>query len=383
MDGLTEMWITDDVVIVPVRKRRKRRAAGLPRAGRKTAAPAVERPGDLKVFMVLPTMRALFSLLLVCCLSGLQAQLKEHGPRPSDSAKAELTPEEYIDLWKPVAMDNMKQHGIPASITLAQGLLESRNGNSDLARQANNHFGIKCTSDWTGGKTYHDDDKRNECFRKYNDAADSFEDHSKFLQRQRYADLFTLRTTDYRGWAHGLKKAGYATDPRYPQKLIDLIERYELYKLDEGVDIAFATPLPGNPTPTSGRVDANEGAEISVGGGRLIELFEGRIKFIRAKNGDTYRGLANAQGMMPEQLARYNDTTKDAAIAEGQVVYLQPKRARSRSAKVHVVRQGDTLWSISQQRGVKMDKLATYNGITAETPLVNGQQLLLQKPRKK
>lgn len=381
MDGLTEMWITDDVVMVPVRKRRKRRQA-MPRPGRKQEAPA-RRPGDLKVFMVLPTLRALFGLLVLLAFTGASAQRKDQGPRRPDSARTELTPEEYIDLWRPVAMEKMREHGIPASITLAQGLLESRNGNSELARKANNHFGIKCTADWNGGKAYHDDDRRNECFRKYEDASQSFEDHSKFLQRPRYADLFALRSTDYKGWAHGLKRAGYATDPRYPQKLIDLIERYELYKLDEGIDIAYTAPLPGNPTRPTGALDANEGSEISVGGGRSIELFEGRIKFIRAKPGDTYRSIADQQGMMPDQLARYNDTKKDAGIAEGQVVFLQPKRNRSRSARVHVVRPGETLWGISQQRGVKMEKLAAYNGITGETPLTAGQQLQLQKPRKR
>ena len=132
----------------------------------------------------------------------------------------------YITKWKEVAIQKMKEHGIPASITLAQGLLESRSGQSDLTLEARNHFGIKCTPDWTGGKVYHDDDKKDDCFRKYKRDEDSFEDHSKFLMKPRYAGLFELKPTDYKGWAHGLKKAGYATDPRYPAKLIDLIERY-------------------------------------------------------------------------------------------------------------------------------------------------------------
>jgi hypothetical protein len=315
------MWIADDVVIVPVRKRRKRKCGLPPKAHRKMADP-VGKPADLKVFMVLPAMRAIFSISLI--LSFVAAHAQRSGPAAGSAGRNgrhEMTPEEYIDLWKPVALEKMTQHGIPASITLAQGLLESRNGNSELAREANNHFGIKCTGDWTGGKAYHDDDRRSECFRKYPDAADSFEDHSRFLQRSRYADLFTLRTTDYKGWAHGLKKAGYATDPNYPRKLIDLVERYELYKLDEGIDVVYAAPLPGNPTRPAGRLDAAEGEEIVVGGGRLIELFEGRIKFIRAKTGDSYPDLAQRMGMMrrPRNNTRRVPVKRSGTSASGTV----------------------------------------------------------------
>lgn len=140
--------------------------------------------------------------------------------------------EDYIALYKTAAIHQMNKYGVPASITLAQGILESSNGNSELARYANNHFGIKCTNDWTG-KSYHkDDDRKNECFRKYPNVEASYRDHSEFLKRSRYAALFNLRTTDYKGWARGLKKAGYATDPKYPELLINLIERYRLDKFD-------------------------------------------------------------------------------------------------------------------------------------------------------
>src|SRR3546814_726332 len=138
-----------------------------------------------------------------------------------------LDTEEYIRIYSSLAIEEMQRSGIPASITLAQGILESGNGNSRLARQANNHFGIKCTSDWKGGKTYKDDDRRNECFRVYRSARDSYHDHTEFLKRQRYRFLFDLKPDDYKAWAHGLKKAGYATNPRYPQLLIGLIERYQ------------------------------------------------------------------------------------------------------------------------------------------------------------
>ena len=387
MDGLVEMWITDDVVIVPVRKKRRKKAVKhVQKRGPERSRSSLNPLGgaaDLNVYMVLPALRAVFSLLLLIGLYPAHAQMSARA-QTSDAGDRndQTTPEEYIDQWKLVALDKMKAHGIPASITLAQGLLESRNGNSELAREANNHFGIKCTNDWDGGKAWHDDDKKHECFRKYREAADSFEDHSRFLQRSRYAELFTLRVTDYKGWARGLKKAGYATDPHYPQKLIDLIERYQLYKLDEGVDIAYTPPLPGNPKRPNVPIDANEGAEITVGGGRLVELFEGRIKFIHGKSGDTYRSLADELEMMPGQLAKYNDAEREAPIQEGQVIYLQPKRNKAKSAAVHVVVDGETLWSISQHCGVKLAKLAQYNGLAPDAPLKAGQQVRLQKPKR-
>jgi flagellum-specific peptidoglycan hydrolase FlgJ len=154
-----------------------------------------------------------------------------------DAPSIILTPtynstEDYIAFFKAVAIHEMKLYGIPASITLAQGILESGSGKGRLARQANNHFGIKC-HDWTGPRIYHDDDRAQECFRKYNDPSQSYRDHSLFLaKRKRYADLFKHKITDYKAWARGLKRAGYATDPQYPKKLISLIERYKLYRYD-------------------------------------------------------------------------------------------------------------------------------------------------------
>ena len=142
--------------------------------------------------------------------------------------------EEYISTWKTEAIRQMHLYKIPASITLAQGILESGNGVSELAKKSNNHFGIKCHADWEGGRTYHDDDEKGECFRKYKYVESSYEDHSQFLSgRRRYASLFTLRKTDYKGWSKGLKKAGYATDKNYPKKLIKIIETYELYEFDK------------------------------------------------------------------------------------------------------------------------------------------------------
>lgn len=296
-----------------------------------------------------------------------------------------FTSEEYITQWKAVAVKKMKEHGIPASITLAQGLLESGNGNSQLAREANNHFGIKCTPDWKGGRSYHDDDEKDDCFRSYRDATESFEDHSQFLMRQRYADLFTLKSTDYKGWAHGLKKAGYATDPNYPRKLIELIERYELHKLDEGVDVAYkpvGKDLPKPAPERRGRSGKVEGGTITISAGRKVELFEGRIKFIRAKQGDTFRKLANDLEMTHGMLARWNDMDKESTLSEGQVVYIQPKRNKAKDATEHIAREGESLWGVSQQYGVKLSKLAQYNGLSEDAQLSAGQRIALRKPKR-
>ncbi|MBP7155849.1 MAG: glucosaminidase domain-containing protein [Flavobacteriales bacterium] len=302
-----------------------------------------------------------------------------------------FTAEEYISEWKEVAVKKMKEHGIPASITLAQGLLESGNGNSVLALEGNNHFGIKCTPDWTGGRTYHDDDKKNDCFRKYKNAAQSYEDHAAFLQKARYASLFELKSTDYQGWAKGLKKAGYATDPNYPSKLITLIERYELHNLDRGVDVAYKPAKPSGNTstrststsnPNSSQRSRSEGQVITFGTGRSIEQFEGRIKFVRAKEGESFRDLAQQLEMTHGMIARWNDMDKNSTLKAGQVIYIQPKRNAAKSAKVHTGATGETLWDVSQKYGVKLARLSKFNGLPEDTRLSEGQQVLLRKAKK-
>lgn len=300
-----------------------------------------------------------------------------------------FTAEEYIAEWKEVAVKKMKEHGIPASITLAQGLLESGNGNSVLAREGNNHFGIKCTPDWTGGRTYHDDDKKNDCFRKYKNAAQSYEDHATFLQKSRYASLFELKSTDYQGWAKGLKKAGYATDPNYPSKLIALIERYELHNLDKGIDVAYKPKPSTSSSRTSSSTKSSApprtrsgGQVITFGTGRAIEQFEGRIKFVRAKEGETFRDLAQQLEMTHGMIARWNDMDKNATLKAGQVIYIQPKRSGAKSAKVHVAASGETLWDVSQQYGVKLKRLSKYNGIPEDARLSSGQKIDLRKVRR-
>lgn len=169
--------------------------------------------------------KVLYFFLALCIFSSCASRK----PIPQTTSN----PEQYIRTYAPTAIRNMQQYGIPASITLAQGILESASGNSDLAKKANNHFGIKCTSDWEGKSVRKDDDEKDECFRKYKNVSDSFEDHAKFLQRPRYQKLFSLDKIDYQAWAYGLKEAGYATNPNYPTLLINLIERYNLQEFDK------------------------------------------------------------------------------------------------------------------------------------------------------
>jgi len=303
---------------------------------------------------------------------------------PGGSAQ---TPQQYIEKWKSVAVKKMQEHGIPASITLAQGLLESRNGNSVLATEGNNHFGIKCTSDWTGGKVFHDDDKKNDCFRKYRNADQSFEDHSKFLERPRYAQLFELKPTDYKGWAHGLKKCGYATDPRYPSKLIDLIERYQMDNLDKGVDVSYASKGDAPSKAPSGKPahrsrNSNDDNTVTIGNMRPVELFDGRIKFVRARKGETVKDIADEIQQMPGLVANWNDIAKDGSLEEGQVVYIQPKRNKNKDRESCIADKGETLWGISQRYGVKLNKLAKYNNMGIADPVRAGQKVWLRRPRK-
>lgn len=217
--------------------------------------------------------------------------------RKNDGEYKNYSAEGYIKEYSEIAVREMKKYGIPASITLAQGMLESGNGNSSLARYANNHFGIKCTPDWDGRKYYKDDDRRNDCFRVYKDAEESFEDHSQFLRRKRYAQLFELKSTDYKRWAKGLKKAGYATNPKYPRLLIDLIERYELNRFDEK------------------RARDRRERETDNDNDRERTPSAGRTYIVR--KGDTLYRIATAHSITVEELMRLNklDST---AIAVGQ-----------------------------------------------------------------
>ena len=263
----------------------------------------------------------------------------------------------YIARYGNLAVDQMKKYGIPASITLAQGLLESDAGRSTLAVKCNNHFGIKCHSDWTGRKMYHDDDARQECFRCYSDADDSYRDHSLFLVNgSRYQSLFKLSVTDYKGWAKGLKAAGYATSPTYADKLIEIIERY-------GLD----------------RYDRNGAARLKPGQLPHQPMLVNGQRCVRLREGETLKDIAREYGMQLSLLRRFNEAERKFVPPAGTLIYLERKKSRAdREHRTYVVKKGDSLWSISQQFGVKMKPLANRNHLSDENPLSVGMTLLLR-----
>lgn len=263
-------------------------------------------------------------------------------------AEQKMTPEKYIESFKDDAVKEMLMYNIPASITLAQGMLESGNGNSDLAVYANNHFGIKCHRGWNGPTFIKDDDEKDECFRKYPSVLDSYTDHSQFLRtRSRYASLFELKNNDYKGWAEGLKAAGYATDPKYTKRLIELIETYQLYKYDRIEEVQNITATVLKPS--------------------IPEKFEAReilrfhlIKYVIVKPGDTFYKIAHDTDKDLWQLYKFNDLSPGDQLIAGQKLYIQPKRNKAKES-FHTVKKGETMKSISQLHGIKLKKLYRKN----------------------
>lgn len=252
---------------------------------------------------------------------------------------------DYINKYSDLAVEQMKEHKIPASITLAQGLLESGAGLSELARKSNNHFGIKCGSSWNGRTVRHDDDARQECFRAYRNPRDSYEDHSAFLKRgARYAFLFKLEITDYKGWARGLKKAGYATDPSYANRLITIIEDYDLYKYDR----------------RNGRGSKPEPVQLVSNAHQVYIANE--IAYIVARRGDTFKSLGKEFDMSWKKLVKYNDLQRDYTLTNGDIIYLKAKKKKaSKSHTVYIVKDGDSMHTISQKFGIQLKYLYKMN----------------------
>lgn len=312
--------------------------------------------------------------MVIGCTFSLYAQSEPTGSRAL-----------YLEQWKDEAIYQMAIHRIPASITLAQGILESGDGKSSLASRSNNHFGIKCHSDWTGGTVRHDDDRKDECFRAYEDASQSFEDHSVFLKKTRYESLFELDITDYKGWAKGLKKCGYATNPKYDRLLVELIERHELTTYDDAglALIEERDEFASNLADASEKEDRlNPKASLIMKGERAMQLSENQIQFITAKAGDQYDLLALELDMMPWQLYRYNEVkrnrnSKPYAPKVGEIIYLQPKRTRGNTLWLETA-QDETLWDASQRCGVKLSSLIRKNRLSQDASLQPGQKLSLQ-----
>lgn len=290
---------------------------------------------------------------------------------------------EFIRKYKHIAISEMERTGIPASITLAQGILESGCGKSELAVNANNHFGIKC-HDWTGATYAMDDDTQKECFRRYETPEQSWVDHSEFLMsRPRYAGLFKLKTTDYKAWARGLKAAGYATNPKYADLLIKIIEEEGLHKYDR----LIKNPRGGQPNLTDPSISVDEFAEsVSLQSEataptnyRNREEMRNGITCIEALPGDTYQRIADYYGIRLKKLLLINDKD-NAELVPGEMVYLKRKKtAAARGYEFHRVKAGDNLHSISQQYGVRLKNLCRNNYLSADTKLTEGEKIYLRK----
>lgn len=300
-----------------------------------------------------------------------------------------ITPEEYIQTYKDIAMREMRDHKIPASITLAQGLLESGAGNSALAREAKNHFGIKCHKGWEGKTYIMDDDEENECFRKYNNAEESFVDHSLFLTtRSRYAALFDLDITDYEGWARGLKAAGYATNPKYAQLLIDRIKLYDLAKYDE---IALGERSDDNQLPEIEPEDELFELAYSPKKRSVFELVDmtqdkrfiyenNGVRFVFAKEGETPEGLAKEFDIKYQRFCEYNllKHPDEMVFHSGDMVYLAPLRNKNWKAKKHTVEEGETLRDVALRFAVKPEKILKKNDLPKDASISKGQVLWLR-----
>ena len=296
----------------------------------------------------------------------------------------------YVEQFGAMAVSEMQRTGVPASITLAQGIIESDYGRSRLAREANNHFGIKCHSDWKGKKIYHDDDRRRECFRKYDNPEDSYTDHSDFLKNgSRYRSLFTLAPDDYKGWARGLKKAGYATNPKYAGMLIDMIEKNRLYLYDQHSMGRKVTDRPSGGSSKPAEVNDNklpvqqgDPGNVVLNSTRNRIQERNRIQYIIVKEGDTYRSLAEDFDLLSWELFRYNDLDDDQEIYPGQLLYLQPKRMKAEAGNdYHRVREGDTMYSVSQQYGIRLKILYELNRMDPGTEPSVGDELWLRRTR--
>ncbi len=297
------------------------------------------------------------------------------------TAAAQTPQEEYVQKYSAWAVEEMGRSGVPASITLAQGILESGAGMSRLASEGNNHFGIKCHKGWTGKSMKVDDDAPNECFRVYSSARESFQDHSDFLRyRDRYKFLFDLDPTDYKGWAYGLSKAGYATDPLYPAKLIKYIEEYDLARFDTG-EAAYVPPSPlAIEEPVAVDMSIPSGSEhISFSVSREMYSKNG-VPFIYSQEGETYASIAHENKLFLREILHFNDVTKDRGLEPGTIVYLQAKKTKTQKGldKYIVEEDGEDFHAICQRFAVKEKVILKKNGFREPVLLSEGDEIKLR-----
>lgn len=296
------------------------------------------------------------------------------------SQTKQLSREEYIQKFRDLAVSEMKRSGIPASITLAQGCLESNNGNSRLSNEGNNHFGIKCKSTWAGKRIYHDDDAPNECFRQYKNAEESYLDHTDFLiTNPRYSQLFALHVTNYKDWAIGLKKAGYATDPTYADRLIKIIEDNKLYVYDTATDLKELAKI--EQERLQEKKHPSQASQAMAN--RAIEVRNG-LKSIIVQQGDTFESIAKELGMSDWELYSYNDYWKGYQPRPTEILYIEYKPAKAdRKHLTHKVESGDNMHFIAQRYGIKQKPLYKRNRMKKGEEPKEGDIIYLRnkKPR--
>ena len=302
------------------------------------------------------------------------------------------TPEDYVNTYKDAAIAEMKRSGVPASITLSQGILETESGNSSLVKSSNNHFGIKCKSDWTGESVRYTDDAVNECFRKYPSAAESYKDHSEFLKKNsRYASLFELAKNDYKGWAYGLKKAGYATNPKYPQLLISNIEKYNLQQYDAGNSFITSEDVvvksdTDNVTHTA-IVDAvaqiNDALKVvSYENDELANAIKNKSKFnglkaIFASKGTSLLAIATEADLSLSKLLEINDLKTDGILSDDQIIYLEKKNKQGKRDS-YIAEQNVRLYDIAQNNAIQLKALAVLNNMGEHETIQKGTKIILR-----
>ncbi|WP_162304353.1 glucosaminidase domain-containing protein [Maribellus luteus] len=276
------------------------------------------------------------------------------------SFSQKITRQEYINRYQLLSIEEMNRSGIPASITMAQGILESGSGNSELAKRSNNHFGIKCKKGWKGKKVYYDDDHKDECFRKYTSVEESYIDHTNFLMdNPRYAFLFQLKHTDYKGWAKGLKKAGYATAHDYDKRLIKIIEDHKLHRLDLKMTFNEISSFEQRSMGRSGISNS-----LTINAYRSHEVMKmNRVKAVIARQGDTFEMLAQEFGLNDWELYKFNDHRPGYRPVPNEIVYIQAKKSKSKDKTTHRVQEGESMHYISQMYGIKLKTLCRKNGM--------------------
>ena len=304
------------------------------------------------------------------------------------STAQRLTPEQYIEQYRDIAIREMKRTGVPAAITLAQGILETESGNSELVKKSNNHFGIKCKNTWTGTSVTHDDDLKGECFRSYETAEESFRDHSNFLRgNPRYGNLFKIDVTDYNGWARGLKRAGYATNPLYPQILIKNIEQYNLQQytllaLGDVTNPDLALSPDGRVVIISDSLKAvaanraRDSAKVNVTELTDKIIMINKCRCVPARKGTSLLAIATRNDINLGKLLEYNDLGEDGLLGRDQLVYLQ-KKSRTGDTAFYTVQPGETAYDIAQKKGMQLSYLLDYNKLKKEDVLTAGTRLFL------